>query len=241
MTEYSLRIADMATSERPRERLLAYGAGSLASAELLAILLGTGQGAGKLSAIGLAQLILRHLSENQNLADPIASLQNVTHQQLMQIHGVGEAKASTILAAVEIGKRVFLARPPDRAVVHSPQVAVSALSQDLMYQQQERFALLLLDSQHRILSKKILTIGTATETIAHPRDIFGEVLRGGAVKCMVAHNHPSGNVQPSQADLTLTEQLLAGSKILDIPLLDHLILGNGNFCSLRETTNLWND
>lgn len=239
MTEYSLRIADMATSERPRERLLNHGAGSLASAELLAILLGTGQGAGKLSAVGLAQLILHTLGHQQNLADPIASLQNVSHQQLMQIHGVGEAKATTILAAVEIGKRVFLARPPDRAVVNSPEVAVSALSQDLMYQQQERFAILLLDNQNRILSQKILTIGTATETIAHPRDIFGEVLRSGAVKCMVAHNHPSGNVQPSPADLELTQQLLAGAKILDIPLLDHLILGNGSFCSLRETTHLW--
>lgn len=235
---YSLRIADMAVSERPRERLLAYGAGSLSSAELLAILLGTGQGAGKLSALGLAQLILQTISAHKT-TDPIACLQNITAQELMQIEGVGAAKATTILAAVEIGKRVFLARPPERAVVSSPAVAVSALSQDLMYQQQERFAILLLDNQHRIIGKKVLTIGTATETIAHPRDIFGEVLRSGAVKCIVAHNHPAGNVQPSPADLELTKKLLEGAQILDIPLLDHLILGNGNFLSLRETSQLW--
>jgi DNA repair protein RadC len=237
---YSLRIADMALSERPRERLLAYGAGSLASAELLSILLATGQGAGKLSAVGLAQLILQTISAHKS-ADPIACLQNISPQQLMEIHGVGTAKATTILAAVEIGKRVFLAKPPDRAQVSSPEVAVSALSQDLMYQQQERFAILLLDNQHRIIGKKVLTIGTATETIAHPREIFGEVLRSGAVKCIVAHNHPSGSLTPSSADLELTRQLLAGSKVLDIPVLDHLILGNGNFASLRETTRLWAD
>ena len=236
---YSLRIADMAVSERPRERLLTYGAGSLSSAELLAILLGTGQGAGKLSAIGLAQLILQTIGKDHS--DAIASLQNITVAELTQIHGVGTAKATTIVAAVEIGKRVFLARPPDRAVVSSPDVASAALSQDLMYQQQERFAILLLDNQHRIIGKRLLTIGSATETIAHPREIFAEVIRSGAVKCIVAHNHPSGNVSPSSADLQLTRQLLEGAKILDIPILDHLILGNGSYCSLRETTNLWHE
>jgi len=236
---YSLRIADMALSERPRERLLAYGAGSLSSAELLAILLGTGQGAGKLSAIGLAQLILQTIGKDHS--DAIASLQNITVSELTKIHGVGTAKATTIVAAVEIGKRVFLARPPDRAVVSSPDVASAALSQDLMYQQQERFATLLLDSQNRIIGRRLLTIGSATETIAHPREIFAEVIRSGAVKCIVAHNHPSGNVSPSSADLQLTRQLLEGGKILDIPILDHLILGNGNYCSLRETTDLWQE
>jgi DNA repair protein RadC len=229
----------MAVSERPRERLLTYGAGSLSSAELLAILLGTGQGPGKLSAIGLAQLILQTIGKDQN--DAIASLQNVTVPELTKIHGVGTAKATTIVAAVEIGKRVFLARPPDRAVVSSPEVAVAALSQDLMYQPQERFAVLLLDNQNRIIGRRLLTIGSATETIAHPREIFAEVIRSGAVKCIVAHNHPSGNVSPSAADLQLTRQLLEGAKVLDIPLLDHLILGNGNYQSLRETTNLWQE
>ncbi len=97
----------------------------------------------------------------------------------------------------------------------------------------------MLDSKNRIMAQRIVTIGTATETIAHPRDIFREVLRSGAVKVIVAHNHPSGSVDPSPEDIALTRQLLQASQFLSIPLLDHLILGNGNYNSLRETTALW--
>lgn len=234
---YSLRIADMVEAERPRERLLQQGVRYLSSAELLAILLGTGQGAGKLSAVGLGQLILQTLG--QNGMDPLASLQTVHAQELMAVSGVGPAKATTILAAIELGKRVFSAKPPERTEITDPSVAVAALSHDLMWQQEERLALLMLDNRNRIVSQKLLTIGSATETIADPKDIFREVIKSGAVKFMVAHNHPSGNLQPSQADLDLTAQLLAAANWLNLPLLDHLILGNGSYCSLREVTRLW--
>ncbi|MBD2090138.1 DNA repair protein RadC [Microcoleus sp. FACHB-1515] len=236
---YTLRVTDLPTSERPRERLMSHGAKNLATAELIAILLGTGQGAGKLSAVGLGQLILQKLAEDQR--DPLAALRDITAQELMDIQGVGPAKATTILAAIELGKRVLHSRPSERPIVDDPAIAASLLSSDLMWQSQERFAVLLLDIKHRLIGTRIISIGTATETIAHPRDIFREVIRQGAVRAIVAHNHPSGSVDPSPEDIALTRQLLAGGQFLGIPLLDHLILGNGNHLSLRQTTTLWKE
>lgn len=236
---YSLRVADLPASERPRERLFTHGAKSLATAELLAILLGTGQGPGKLSAVGLGQYILQKLEENQR--DALTGLRDVSIQELMQIPGVGIAKAATIVAAIELGKRVLYSRPPERTIVDDPAVAAAALSNDLMWQAQERFAVLLLDVKHRLIGTQVITIGTATETLAHPRDIFREVIRQGAVRVIVAHNHPSGHVEPSPEDIALTRQLLMAAQVLAIPLLDHLILGNGIHRSLRQTTTLWQE
>ncbi len=236
---YQLRVTDLPMSERPRERLMADGARSLATAELIAILLGTGQGAGKLSAVGLGQYLLQKLGEHQR--DSLAVLRDVTAQELMEIPGVGPAKATTILAAIELGKRVLSSRPLEKTVVDDPAVAAAILSHDLMWQSQERFAVLLLDIKHRLVGTRVITIGTATETLAHPRDIFREVIRQGAVRAIIAHNHPSGNVEPSPEDIALTRQLLAGGQLLGIPLLDHLILGNGDHRSLRQTTTLWQE
>jgi DNA repair protein RadC len=234
---YCLRIADIPTNERPRERLMIHGPKILATAELIAILLGTGQGPGKLSAVGLGQYLLQELGKHQR--DPLAVLRDVTPAELMQISGIGPAKATSILAAIELGKRTFQFRPLDSIPIDNPVTAAAALSQDLMWETQERFAVVLLDVKNRLLGTQVITIGTATETLASPREIFREVIRQGATRAIVAHNHPSGNVEPSQEDIELTRQLLAGSQLLGIPLLDHLILGNGNHQSLREITNLW--
>ena len=236
---YNLRIADLPQSERPRERLIAQGSKSLSTAELIAILLGTGQGAGKLSAVGLGQYILQQLGQHQR--DPLGVLREVSIQELTQIPGIGPAKATTILAAIELGKRVYQSRPADKTVVDDPSVAAAALSHDLMWQSQERFAIVLLDVKHRLIGTQIITIGTATETLAHPRDIFREVIRQGATRAIVAHNHPSGNLEPSPEDISLTRQLLSGAQLLGLPVLDHLILGNGDYLSLRQTTSLWNE
>ena len=236
---YCLRIADLPTTERPRERLIANGSRILATAELIAILLGTGQGPGKLSAVGLGQHLLQELGKHQR--DPLAVLREVSVQELMQISGIGPAKATTILAAIELGKRAFQSRPLDRTPIDSPAAAAAALSQDLMWQTQERFAVVLLDVKNRLIGTQVITIGTATETLAPPREIFREVIRHGATRVVVAHNHPSGNVEPSQQDIELTRQLLAGAQFLGIPLLDHLILGDGNHQSLREITTLWSE
>ncbi len=218
---------------------MAQGARTLTDAELIAILLGTGQGAGKLSAVGLGQYILQHLGQHQR--QPLAVLRQITVQELMQIPGIGPAKATTILAAIELGKRVYQSRPAELTVINDPAIAAAALGADLMWQVQERFAVLLLDVRHRLLGTQVISVGTATETVAHPRDIFREVIRQGATRAIVAHNHPSGNVEPSLEDIDLTRQLLSGGQLLGIPLLDHLILGNGDFRSLRQTTSLWEE
>ena len=234
---YSLRIADLPVSERPRERLMAVGAKNLTEAELLAILISTGQTKGNLSAIGLAQHILQELGKHQQ--SPLDMLREVNPRELMRIPGIGPAKAATIIAAVELGKRTFKFRPNERVNVDSPASAAAILSNDLMWQDQERFAIVMLDVKNRLLATKILTIGTATETLIHPREVFRETIRQGATKLIIAHNHPSGNLEPSSEDIYLTEQLLQGSQYLDIPLLDHLILGNGDHQSLRQKTDLW--
>lgn len=238
---YSLRVADMPATERPRERLLAYGAKRLSVAELIAILLGTGQGPGKLSAVGLGHFLLQHLGKDQPNGDGLAALREVSVEELMAVSGVGPAKAATILAALELGKRVVQSQPANLTVVDDPAVAAAALGHELMWQSQERFAVLLLDVKHRIIGTKVVSVGTATETIAHPRDIFREVIRRGATRIIVAHNHPSGSLEASEEDLALTRQLLKGAHLLGIPLLDHLILGNGDYASIRQSSNLWNE
>ncbi|MDJ0744013.1 MAG: DNA repair protein RadC [Xenococcaceae cyanobacterium MO_167.B27] len=238
---YSLRIADIPPTERPRERLLEIGAKNLTTAELLAILLSTGQGKGKLSAIGLGQHILTQLSQHKR--NPLDTLREVRPQELMEIPGIGPAKAATIVAAVELGKRTFQFRPNQRASIDSPTAAAAALSHDLMWQQQERFAVLMLDTKNCLIGTQVITIGTATETLVHPREIFRESIKQGATKLIIAHNHPSGNLQPSQTDIELTQQLLQGAQYLEIPILDHIILGNGNHNSLRQGqyVYLWQD
>ena len=230
-------MADIPAGDRPRERLLASGARHLSTAELLALLLNTGQGPGKLSAVGLGQLLLTHLSHHG--ADPMGRLRDVEAAELTQVSGIGPAKAATILAAIELGRRVFLARPCERTVVDSPAVAAAALSADMMWAEQEHFGVILLDVKNRLIGQYIATKGTATETLSHPRETFQAAIRQGASHILVAHNHPSGLLDPSQEDLDLTHELLKASDILDIPLLDHLILGGGQFVSLRETTTLW--
>jgi DNA repair protein RadC len=234
---YSLRIADIPASERPRERLISVGAKNLSNAELLAILLATGQGKGKLSAVGLGQHILNELSKYQR--DPLDMLRDIHPQELTAIHGIGPAKATTILAAIELGKRAFQRRPTEKMVIDNPDTAAAILGHELMYQSQERFAVILLDVKNQLIGVKVITIGTATETLVHPREIFREVVKQSATKLIIAHNHPTGSLFPSQEDILLTEQLLQGATYLAIPLLDHLILGNGNFQSLRQITDLW--
>ncbi|MGB8699524.1 MAG: DNA repair protein RadC [Thermosynechococcaceae cyanobacterium] len=236
---YTLRVADLPMGDRPRERLLERGAHSLTEAELIAILLGTGQGPGKLSAVGLGQHLLQQLGQHQR--NPLAVLRDIHPAELMQIPGIGPAKATTIIAAIELGKRAFTCLPDAPTVVENPETAAAVLANHLMWQSQERFAVLLLDIKHRLVGTQIISIGTATETIAHPRDIFREAIRQGATRTIVAHNHPSGQLDPSPEDLALTRQLLTGAQVLGVPILDHLILGNGNYASLRQTTTLWEE
>ncbi|GAB4214016.1 MAG: DNA repair protein RadC [Synechococcales cyanobacterium] len=237
MADYALRIADLPSHDRPRERLLSQGSRTLANAELLALLLGTGQGAGKLSALGLGQLILAKLSDYDG--DPLAYLREVEASELMGIPGVGPAKAATILAALELGRRVYLARPPERTLIDSPSAAAAVLSGEMMWATQEHFAVVLLDIKNRLIGQQIVTKGLASETLSHPRETFRMAVRQGASRLLIAHNHPSGHLEPSPEDVHLTAQLLQAGQVMAIPVLDHLILGGGHFTSIREKSDLW--
>ncbi|HHP7243851.1 MAG TPA: RadC family protein [Elainellaceae cyanobacterium] len=239
LRQFRLRIRDLPTSEQPRERLLHEGAEHLSTGELLAILLGTGQSSSKLSAIGLGQIVLQRLQNDY--ADVFKGLRSLTPEELMLIPGIGAAKAAVILAAVELGKRVFHPHPTSGTVIDDPAIAAQVFAKDLMWQEQEQFGVLLLDVKHRVIGSHIISIGTATETLVHPRDVFRDVIRRGATRVIVAHNHPSGVVEPSQEDIALTRQLLQAGQVLGIPVLDHLILGCGQHKSLRQSTTLWDE
>ncbi|WP_218081145.1 RadC family protein [Anthocerotibacter panamensis] len=235
---YHLRICDLPSDERPRERLLEAGSQYLSMAELLAILLNTGSG--KLSALGLAQLILRELSEGG--ADAVGQLRDFSPQRLMAISGVGPAKAATVGAALELGRRVYISRPHDRPIIENPETAHALLQAELGYALQEKFAVLLLDVKNRVLANHIISMGTVDETLAHPRDIFREAIRRNAARVVVAHNHPSGDCTPSPEDLSLTRQILQAGTLLRIPVLDHLVIAGSNFTSLhRKATYLWQE
>lgn len=215
--------------ENPRDRLLEVGASALSISELLSILVGT----------ELGQPLLQML--NADGLDPLKRLQGITVEELTTVLGIGIAKATTMIAAIEVGKRVFLPKPEKLTVVDDPSVAVAALSQELMWQGQEKFAIVLLDIKHRLLGTHVVTVGTATETLAHPRDVFRVAISRGATRILIAHNHPSAAVEPSSEDLALTKQFLQSAEILGIPVLDHLILGGGEYRSLRATTALWQE
>ncbi len=233
---FSIPLKDLPASERPRDRLMELGAAALSAGELLAILLGTGQ-SNKLSALDLGQQLLHILATDE--ADPLHRLQEMSVEELTTIFGIGEAKAATIVAAIELGKRIVYPRTSKHTIVNDPAIAVAALAQELMWQSQERFAVVLLDVKHRLLGTQVVTIGTATEALAHPRDVFRLAIKRGASRIIVAHNHPSGALEPSPDDLALTQQFLRAAEVLDLPVLDHLILGAGQYRSLRETTGLW--
>lgn len=226
------RVADVAANFKLKSTGLNQDLKGFSTPELLTIILGADRKSS-------GPRILQELSQNGQ--ELLEVLRGISRQELMRIPGVGAAKAQMILAAIELGKRVFYPRLSEGTIIDSPEKAASALSYDLMSQLQERFAVLLLDVKYRLLGTQVITTGTETETLAPPRNIFGLALRLRVTRIIVAHNHPSGCVEASPEDINLTRKLLQGAQLLNIALLDHLILGTGNFQSLRQTTNLWSE
>ena len=159
----------------------------------------------------------------------------------MQYPGIGPAKAAELIAAVELGRRTFSEYIPKGDTVSDPAFAASAFGAELMWQQQEHFGVLYLNTKHKIIGKEIITKGTADETGANPRDVFRNAVRRSATRIIVAHNHPSGSLDPSPEDINLTRHLITAGESLGICVLDHLILGNGDFNSIRQTTDIWNE
>ena len=158
----------------------------------------------------------------------------------LQVKGIGPKRLKALQSALQLGKLLYADVPESGTVVDDPSVAAQLLH-EIAWEPVEKFAVLALDIKHRVLSVGVISSGTATEVSAHPRDIFRWLMQVGGTRCIVAHNHPSGSVTPSDTDIQLTQQLLAASKVLGLPILDHLIVSGSQYQSVRQTTELWNE
>ncbi len=152
----------------------------------------------------------------------------------MQIKGLGQAKAATVLAALEIGRRLASARPLDKFHFGSPQQGAAFLMPRLRYAKKEQFIVILLDSKNRVIGTELVSEGTLTDSLVHPREVFRPAILQHAASIVVAHNHPSGDPHPSEEDCDLTQTLTEAGKTLSIPVLDHLIIGDGTYYSFQE-------
>ncbi len=213
---------------RPRERLWRQGAAALSDAELLAIVLNTGRPGAPVLVV--AAELLKAFSGR--------SLGNASPTELCEIPGVGPAKAARLSAAIELGRRAF-APADERPVVRSAQDAYALVAPRLDGCPQESVVALLLDAKGRLLGEPLVALGGLFEVELHPREVFRPAIRQGAASLLLAHGHPSGDPRPSAQDLTATRRLLGVADIVGIPIVDHLIVGNGRYTSLRATSALW--
>lgn len=221
-----LNIKKWAEEDRPREKLLMKGKSSLSDAELIAILIGTGTASQ--SAVDLAKQIL--LSVNNDL-DELARL---TVADLMKIKGIGEAKAIAIVSALELGRRRKDSVGQEKPKINTSSLAFEEVKAELLDLPQEEFWILLLNRATQLIRKQKVSLGGIHATYVDPKVIFKHALEAGAANIILAHNHPSGNTTPSQADLDLTRKLKEGGKLLDIQLLDHIIVAGKSYLSFAD-------
>ena len=218
-------IKELPADERPREKMKERGAQALGNSELLAILLRTGTAAE--SALRLAENLL-------DRAGGLAGLGHATLEEVEQVRGIGEAKAVTLLAALELGRRVDSLAPLDRTAVRTPDVVAALLLPRFRYESRESFVAVLLSTKNHVLKTPVISVGSLNASIVHPRELFREAINASAAAVIVAHNHPSGDPTPSPEDVSLTRKLVEAGKILDIPVLDHVVLGDGKYVSFKE-------
>lgn len=219
-------IKELPASERPREKLLRYGCEFLSTAELLALLIGTGTK--NCSALTLANRLLS-LEKGG-----ISYLAECTPQELSEIQGIGMAKSCQIAAAIEIGKRVAKNPVSPRVNISSPGDVADLFMEEMRHLKKEYFKALFLNTKNEIVASENVSIGNLSSSIVHPREVFRSAVKKGAAAIIVIHNHPSGNPLPSQNDLDITKRLAEAGELMGIPVLDHLIIGDGVFISLKE-------
>ncbi|MFN8690107.1 MAG: RadC family protein, partial [Cyclobacteriaceae bacterium] len=221
-----LNIKNWSPEDRPREKLVMKGTGALSDAELIAILIGTGTT--KITAVELARQMLQHVNND------LHSLARLTVKDLMKIKGIGEAKAITIVAALELGRRRKELEPEAKPKIASSKDAFELLRGDLMDLPKEEFWVLLLNRANRVIAKRRISEGGVSGTVADPKIIFKLALEELASGVIVAHNHPSGNLSASQQDIDLTRKLKEGGKLLEIQLLDHIIVAGTRYYSFAD-------
>lgn len=223
----TVMVRDLPADERPREKLLAYGASSLGNAELLAILLRTGTQ--QASVLHIAEEVLARYRDRG-----IVELVNMAPQELAEIKGVGLAKAATVVAAIELGRRLSMKAAEHVEAVHGPEDAARYAIPRLRHEQREHFVAMLLDRRNHILAMRDVSIGSQSASVVHPREVFRLAIQHSAASLIVLHNHPSGDPTPSQEDVAVTQRLVDAGRIMDIPVLDHIVLGGDKFISLKE-------
>lgn len=226
MEEYRLTIKSWAEADRPREKLLLKGKSSLSDAELIAILIGSGNS--EQTAVELAQHILRNCQNN------LSNLARLSVKDLQKHKGIGEAKAISIVAGLELGRRRKSEEPTKKMSIKSSQDAFNLLHGDLMDLPHEEFWLLLLKRNNEVIRKLMISKGGVSGTVVDAKIIFKYALEETASGIILSHNHPSGNLKPSQEDIRLTNRIKEAGKALDITVLDHLIITNESFFSFAD-------
>lgn len=219
-------IKEMFKIEKPRERLVKYGPGKLSNAELLAILLRTGpEGSGVLD---LSKSILKTFKDSR--------LANANFDELKNIHGLGPAKACEIIACFELGRRLLKDKPS--ALILSPQEVWEELK-DIRDGKKEHFVVFFLDTQNQEIKREVISVGTLNSSLIHPREVFEPAIKHLASHIIIAHNHPSGSLEPSDEDLAVTKRLADAGKLLGIEILDHVIVTKTGYASFKEKNLIW--
>jgi DNA repair protein RadC len=219
------RIMDLHESDRPRERLAALGPQALSNAELLAILLRVGV-RGE-NAVSVGQRLL-------NQFRGLTGLHRAPFEDLKKQHGLGEAKASQIKAAIELGRRLPLESPEERATINSPADAAALVQYEMSALEQEHLRVILLDRRNRVMETAEVYRGSVNSSQIRVGEVFREAIRKNASALIVIHNHPSGDPTPSPDDVAVTRAIVQAGKLLDVEVLDHLVIGQGRWVSLKE-------
>ena len=222
-------MKDLLPADRPREKLLRLGAAALGDNELVALVVGSGTR--RAGALGLANELLRRSGGLHGLARSKAD-------DLARIEGVGVARAARVVAALELGRRRLAQGPEARVQLRSPRDAAAFLLPTYGARAVEQFGVVLLDSKHRVLRTAIIASATLNSTIVQPRDVFREAVLGAAASVVAFHNHPSGDPTPSADDVELTRRLRAAGTLMGVELVDHIVLGEVEYCSLKEMGQL---
>jgi len=223
--EYRPTIRQLPASERPRERLRDRGAAALSNSELLAIILRTGTPSE--NALALATAALARFNGLPGLA-------RASFGELCSQHGMGEAKAAQVKAALELGRRLLSAQPEERATVRSPQDVANLLLVEMGLLEQEHLRVILLNTKNQVLAMPEVYKGSVNTAQVRVSELFREAIREGCPALIVVHNHPSGDPTPSRDDIDLTRQLIEAGKLLDIDVLDHIVIGGQSIVSLRD-------
>ncbi len=221
-----MKIKYLPQEERPVERSLSYGIGSLSNRELLAILINSGTR--DKSAMELAEEVLCHDKAG------ISYLRESTIEELMTIKGIGKAKATRIMAACELGKRIAAKPAVNGAIIRDDKDVAALFMEELRHQKREFFKAVLLNSKGVIISVETVSIGELASTVVHPREVFNQAVKKSAAAVVFVHNHPSGDPSPSQEDLYTTARLVECGRLLGISVSDHLIIGDGQYISLKR-------